>query len=356
MAALAGLWAASNLTSVHPTRFDSIYDLARLPWFDIADGHRLVVDPAVGPIIDMHTHVAIAYLLKHRIDVMRSTPRTAYYLPLDAPIDLDLYSNANLDDEAMFSMKLDMSLMSLTPWGKRATHTAPNLLRDMDDLGIVNSVILPFDLPFGPSNANVFLDVAQRFPRLLSFGSVHPRDRDVEAKLTEQIDRGARGMKLHPNGQFLAPDAPPVVHFCGRCGARDLPVLFHCGPVGIEPKAAERRSQANRYERTIAENPGTTFVLGHSGALQHRVAIEFAAKYPNTWFELSCLGLSALREVLEVVPPERVLYGTDWPFYHQSLTMARLLIALDGEPERLRSVFHDNASRLLGLSSAATPS
>jgi len=339
--------------SSHPTKFETIYDLARLPWFDLVDGHRLVVDASVGPIIDMHTHVAVAYLAKHRVDVLRETPRTAYYLPLDSPVDLDLYSNKNLDDESMFSMKADMSVLSLTPWGKRVTHTAPNLLRDMDDMGIDRSVLLPFDLPFGASNAEVFMEAARRFPRLLPFGSVHPSDRKLEHKLADQHARGVHGMKLHPNGQFLSPDNPKVVHFCGRCGQVGLPVLFHCGPVGIEPKAAEKRSQVYRYEKAIAENPGTTFILGHSGALQHDVGMAFAAKYPNTWFELSCLGLGALRDVLEAVPSDRVLYGTDWPFYHQSLTLARLLIALDDDPAALRAVLHDNAVRLLQLEPSA---
>jgi predicted TIM-barrel fold metal-dependent hydrolase len=233
----------------------------------------------------------------------------------------------------------------------RTTHTAPNLLRDMGALGIVSSVVLPFDLPIGARNADHLLEVARRYPELLPFGSVHPLDRDSEARLDRQQAAGAHGMKLHPNGQFIAPDHPKTVHLCGRCGQRGLPVLFHCGPVGIEPAAARKRSQVARYERTIAENPDTTFVLGHSGALQYDQALRFAEQYPNTWFELSCLGLTALRRVVEVVPADRVLYGTDWPFYHQALTLARVLIATEDDPALRRAVLHDNAARLLALGS-----
>ena len=178
---------------------------------------------------------------------------------------------------------------------------------------------------------------------------MHPLDRDLERRLSDQRSAGAHGIKLHPNGQFIAPDHPRTVHLCGRCGSHGLPVLFHCGPVGIEPKAARRRSQVARYEQAIAENPGTTFVLGHSGALQHETAIRFAERYPNTYFELSCLGLSSLREVLDSVPADRVLYGTDWPFYHQALTLARVLIATEGDTELRRAVLHDNAVRLFDL-------
>jgi predicted TIM-barrel fold metal-dependent hydrolase len=243
-------------------------------------------------------------------------------------------------------------VLGLTAQGMRTTHTAPNLVREMAALGIVSSVVLPIDLPVGARNADHLLEVARRYPELLPFGSVHPWDRDLDERLDRQQAAGAHGIKLHPNGQFISPDHPKTVHLCGRCGRRDLPVLFHCGPVGIEPKAARERSQVARYERTIAENPDTTFVLGHSGALQFEEALPFAERYPNTYFELSCLGLSALRQVIDAVPADRLLYGTDWPFYHQALTLARVLMATEDHPELRRAILHDNAARLLGLATA----
>lgn len=336
----------------HPTRFDSTLDLARLPWFEVRGGNRLVVAPDaaddVGPVIDVHTHLAMGFFRRLRVDLDAETPTTAYYLPLTLPVDLDAYSNTNLDAAAMFAMKADVSVLGLTGAGMRTTHTAPNLVRDMRALGIVSSVILPFDLPVGSRNADRFLEVARRYPELVPFGSVHPLDRDAEDRLDRQQAAGARGVKLHPNGQFISPDHPRTVHLCGRCGALGLPVLFHCGPVGIEPAAARRRCQVERYERTIAENPGTTFVLGHSGALQFERALDYAGRYPNTYFDLSCLGLEALRQVMDTVPPDRLLYGTDWPFYHQALTLARVLIATEDDPGLRRAVLHDNAARLLG--------
>ena len=58
------------------------------------------------------------------------------------------------------------------------------------------------------------------------------------------------------------------------------------------------------------------------------------------------------------MPADRVLYGTDWPFYHQALTLARVLIATEDDPALRRAVLHDNAARLLDLQPApagATP-
>jgi predicted TIM-barrel fold metal-dependent hydrolase len=340
-----------------PTQFDSTLDLARLPWFEVQGGNRLVVAEGVaadvGPVIDMHTHLAMGFFRRLRIDLHAETPTVAYYLPITLPVDLDAYSNLNLDRSAMFAMKADVSVLGLTGQGMRTTHTAPNLVRDMGALGIVSSVVLPFDLPVGARNADHLLEVARRYPELVPFGSVHPYDRGIEQRLDRQQAAGAQGMKLHPNAQFISPDNPRTVHLCGRCGARGLPVLFHCGPVGIEPEAARTRCQVARYEQAIAENPDTTFVLGHSGALQYDQAIPFAARYPNTYFELSCLGLGPLHRVLDEVPSDRILYGTDWPFYHQSLTLARVLIATEDDRSLRAAILHDNAARLLALDPAA---
>ncbi len=46
-------------------------------------------------------------------------------------------------------------------------------------------------------------------------------------------------------------------------------------------------------------------------------------------FELLSLGLRGVRTVLEVIPAERGLYGIDWPFYHQAITLTKMLIATD---------------------------
>ncbi len=335
-----------------PTKFSSTLDLARLPWFELRDNSRLVVvDDSISPIIDMHTHLAMAFFRRLSVDLDAATGATAYYMPVTLPLDLELYANKNIDAAAMFSMKLDLTALALTSQGQRTTHTAPNLVRDLHDLRIERAVVLPVDLPIGAQNSDAILAATRNHNELVPYGSVHPFDRHPRSRLAELKSAGALGIKLHPNAQFIAPDHPKTVRLCGMCGALGLPVLFHCGPVGIEPKAAERRCQVARYEKVIAEHPETTFVLGHSGALQSDEAIALGQRYENTYFELSSLGLAAVRDVLERIPPNRIVFGTDWPFYHQAVVLARVLIATDGAPPQLRrAVLHDNAAQLLRLS------
>jgi predicted TIM-barrel fold metal-dependent hydrolase len=132
-------------------------------------------------------------------------------------------------------------------------------------------------------------------------------------------------------------------------GERKLPIFFHCGPVDIETKAGRRLSQVKRYERALAENPNTIFVLGHSGALQMDEAITFAKKYDNAYYEIASQSLPAVKKLLDELPPGRLMCGSDWPFYHLAIPIAKVLLATENSPHARRAVLYDNAARLLGL-------
>ena len=329
--------------------FKNLFDLSRLPWFDAHDGRLVVSDPSVGPVIDMHSHIALAYLLPMRLDLSRATPHTQHYLAACCSIDFDVYQNKNLTPEALHALKRDLTLGSLTRGGMRATHTVPNLVREMDDLGIVRSVLLPIDLPYISKNAGHALAAARREPKIISFGCVHPIVDRVGTRLDEQAHAGARGMKVHPAVQLIAPDHPRAIALYRRCGERNLPVLIHCGPVGIELKSGRRRTQVALYEQPIAELPRTRFVLGHAGALQMEHALDLACRYPNVWLELSGQSLANVRTILDRADPERVVYGSYWPFYHQAIGIAKVLMATVGREHLRAKVLYQNAATLLGL-------
>jgi predicted TIM-barrel fold metal-dependent hydrolase len=149
---------------------------------------------------------------------------------------------------------------------------------------------------------------------------------------------------------MIRPDHPRAMRLYGACGRLGLVVLFHCGPVGIEPAAGRRRSQVRLYEAAIAEHPGTRFILGHSGALQFDEALAFARRYENVWLETASQSLHNVRRLVHEAPGERVLLGSDWPFYSQAMALAKALLATEGlERERAR-LLHENAERLFGTS------
>jgi predicted TIM-barrel fold metal-dependent hydrolase len=339
------------MTSVHPSRFTSLLDLTRLPWFDLSEEGRLVLtDKSIGPIADMHTHLALAYVRPMSVDLHKLHSETQHYLPSCCAIDLDVYVNRNMSPEIVKELTVDLTLRSLGPRGMRATHTIPNLTREMDEIGIRASVLLPIDFPVLSHNADVSLAAAaSTSDKLFSFGSVHPYATKVEQRLDAQYDKGARGIKMHPAMQLVRPDNRRARALYEMCGKRQMVVFWHCGPAGIEPKLGQYMNQVRHYERPIRENPQTTFVLGHAGALQFDEALDLQLRYPNVWLETSSQSLRNVTQMVERADTRRVVHGSDWPFYHPAISVSKVLIATEGKPEVRRQILWENGARLLGV-------
>lgn len=337
-------------TPALPTRFESLRDLARLPWFEAFED-RVVTKADLPPIIDIHSHVALAYVRPMQVDLYADTGKTEYYLPSCCSIDLEPYVNVNFEPAQLAEMKRDLSARSFGPHGMRKTHTVPNLVREMDELGIERAILLPIDFPFLSENASYAIQAGKRTERLVAFGSVHPYSPNLEAKLDLQAATGIRGIKVHPAVQMVPPDDPRAMQLYRLAGERNLIVLWHCGPVGIELGLSRKMSQVRLYEKPLAENPKTKFILGHSGALQFDEALELVKKYDNAYLETSSQGLVGLRRIVEGAPADRILFGSDWPFYHQAIPLAKVLMLTEGRPELRRAILRDNAVRLLGLPS-----
>lgn len=332
----------------YPTRFSNTRELCALPWFDLVDG-RLVRDPSFGLAIDVHTHLALAYLLPQKIDLLAEYPQTQHYLPLHRPLDLDVYANRNFSEGDLSTLERDLSIGSLTAGGLRRTHTLPNLAREMQELGVKSSVLLAIDFPALSDNAGDWLAAARGRDDFVVFGSVHPFRRQPERELDRQVLLGAKGIKVHPAAQLVHPSAERSIRLYRECAKRCLPVLWHCGPVGIEPRLGRYLSRVRHYGKAIESCPDTTFVLGHTGALEVDEAIELARAHDNVWVETSSQSVSAVRKILSSVNSDRILLGSDWPFYHQSMPLAKLFIAADGDDALIAKVLRENATRLLSL-------
>jgi hypothetical protein len=345
----------SPASAAFPHRFSSLHDLARLPWFGVKDGRLVVEDPSVARAVDMHTHLALTYVRPPSVDLTASHERVEHYLPADAPLDLDVYVNKNFSAPALARMKRDLVVGPFASGGMRVTHTLPNLVREMGELHISQSVLLPIEMPRPLSqNTRAFVDAVDRTharSSAICFGSIHPYTPGMRAQLDEQVAMGVKGIKVHPAVQLVRPDDKRAMKLYALCAERKLPILWHCGPVDIEPALGRYMSQLRHYERAVAESPSTTFVLGHAGALQMDQAIEIAKRHANVWLELSSQGVPNIEKLLDEVGEDRLLFGSDWPFYHQAIPLAKVLMVTEGAPRTREKILFDNAARLLGLSS-----
>jgi hypothetical protein len=240
-------------------------------------------------------------------------------------------------------------LGGITGRGSRKHHTAPNLARDMQDVGVVHSSVLAIDIAVPSKHVAQTIATGVERDDVTVFGSVHPRSSKKKVKLEEQLHAGILGLKLHPAIQSFHPNDPAARELYQLAGDNGIPVIWHCGPVDIEPKKARQLSQVANYEAPIKEFPETTFILGHAGALQCDEAVSLQMRYPNVYLEVSCISLDQLDHVFRNADPDRIMFGSDWPFYHPSMQMAKVLILSEGNPDLRKKVLYDNAARLLEL-------
>jgi len=339
-------------------RFQGYRGLAELPYFELDESGKLrCIVEDLPPIIDFHTHLGMSFLFAPKIDLLAKTERVLHFLDCDArqpgcELDLDVYINANFTEDDLES--LNSESLAQGTWGSRAaaTHTIPNLIAEMNSMGVQRSVVLPISLglPFNDESSALWAEAIENSgygDRLLPGATVHPRDPDALESLRRQIARGASAVKLHPAVQRFYPDMPELQPIYEECGKAGLPVFFHGGRAGIEPEYTHRFTLIRHYEGAVAAHPEVQFVLGHSGARDVADAIPFAQKHPNVWLDIHGQGVSVLRQLINEVGSHRLIFGTDWPFYHLATSLAKVLIVTEGAPDERSAILNRNAEALL---------
>lgn len=329
--------------------YENCIDLTELEYFDRDEnGNPMLVAEGLGPIIDFHTHLGMTYLLARPVDYFKETEQTEYYFPLrGAPVYLELYSGKNFWVDFMEGVQEEMKKCMLSQEGKHHTQTIPNMLRDMDRMGIEKSVVLPVDLAFVSKNTDKTLSCLSGNDRLVPFASLHPLDPRWKRQMDAFLARSARGLKFHPEIQFLGPHSRSSLKMLGRWNETRLPVLFHTGVSGMEIKPMRRFARLEAFEPAIKVLADCPVILGHAGMNDFRKAADYARRYDNVFLEISGQPPQWIRELIDRVDTDRILFGSDYPWYHTMMPMAKVLLGTEGLPEIRRKILGGNAERLL---------
>jgi predicted TIM-barrel fold metal-dependent hydrolase len=234
-----------------------------------------------------------------------------------------------------------------------ATQTIPNLLSEMDATRVEQAVILPivFGFPFGDDLSNRWhaaITRADARARLRLGASVHPDDPERIAQLEQQATRGARVVKLHPTMQRFYPDDEKMMELYAACEHLGLIVFLHCGRAGIEPESTQPYALPRHYEVALSNFPRLRFVLGHGGARDAAAALDLALRHDNAWLGVHGQSVTQLAEMVRRTGGERLLFGSDWPFYHVASSLAKVLIVTRDAPELRYALLRGNASQILG--------
>jgi aminocarboxymuconate-semialdehyde decarboxylase len=269
-------------------------------------------------------------------------------------------------------------------------------LQDMDRLGIDISVLsvppplLFYWLDSGPveefcwqANEAVAEMVSQAGGRLYGLAAVPLQDPEAAtAELRRAVlDLGLRGVEIGTRMEYIPLDDERFEPFFATAAELDVPVMLHPYHTGTPPEFADfymKNLIGNPLETGVAatrlilsgcleRHPNLTIILVHGGGympyqigrLDHgyRVRRETNAHLtapPSSYLRrfyydtITHAGVP-LNFLIELVGPDRVVFGTDIPFDMADERFADILAAAELDESTLDAINQGNTSRILKL-------
>ena len=207
-------------------------------------------------------------------------------------------------------------------------HDLDGMVGDYDQLeelmaryGISRAFMFCLDEPdrhpsFSAANDRTLAFAERSNGRLIPFLRLDLNESPL-AEAKRCLEAGARGIKLHPRAQgFTAADERlrPVFELASQ---HQVPILIHGGR-GLPPIAAGLRKLVDDY-------PGATLIIAHAGIADLAELAHSMAGRKGVLFDTSTWSPVDLLDFYRQIPPEQVVYASDYPYGQQP---SSLLIAL----------------------------
>ncbi len=199
-------------------------------------------------------------------------------------------------------------------------------------------------------------DDARFYPLIAVDPAIMTVGENVEHLEQMARDEGARGIKLHPPVQRLDLDDRaiwPIFETCARLG---LVIVSHSGP----SRDGSRRGTPESFRSVLAAFPTLRIVLAHMGGQSWRQLPAIARDYPTVHFDLceiiEWLGATQaptraeLAELIRTVGPDRVMMGSDFPWYDIDRSVDLVLDLPGLSMAERHAILGENAARFFRLS------
>ena len=177
------------------------------------------------------------------------------------------------------------------------------------------SVIFPLCVTSGyeAENRRVIEECHDHPDMLVPFARLDPRVSSAQDAI-KALAAGARGFKLHPRAEAFRLDHPNLEAIVGVAAEARVPALIHAG-IGVGSFGAEIVDLAERHR-------GCPIVLAHAGISDLAWLWRVVPDHPNLFFDTAWMVPADLLALFALVPPGRILYGSDAPYMDMALLMA----------------------------------
>lgn len=233
--------------------------------------------------------------------------------------------------------------------------TLENLTLELDAHPDVKGIVM---LPIWPNQTfEEYLAASKLEPRIIPFTTCvfDMPIGDMAKKLRADIDRGARGLKLHPTIQNVPLDDPRTEAAVKVFREAGLPVLTHCG---ANPYYTDDSPFSKVTTPDFSDFPAVMefchkwkdvkIIVAH-GCSDVEELHESAKGLDNVYTDTSMCSAANMRLGVELMGEDRILFGTDVPFGSFHYSVMELEKAFADKPDILDMVGYSNMAALMKL-------
>ena len=223
--------------------------------------------------------------------------------------------------------------------------SAAEMVADMDRNGVRRLLFcghFALDDPLHGEPYNV--RAVKQFPdRLRAYHIIHSRCLDPEREIAAVDENPGIYVGFKLLGDYNAfpvsdPVHDPYYAYLEKTGKLLLLHTWGGSPWDGEEQVAK---VAERF-------PGLTIICGHSFFSRQKEGIALTRQYPNVYYELTAIPIvrGYLEDIVEAAGSERVLFGTDLPWFSTMHGVGMVLGADVTDEDRL-NIFYRNGEKLL---------
>lgn len=234
--------------------------------------------------------------------------------------------------------------------------TLENMSKEMDELEEKQVAMQAVLLPVLPNTSfEEYLAASKLDNRLIAFTSIDftLSENEIKEKLKKDIERGAKGLKLHPTLQNKSLRDKKVAAAMEVFKEADLPVITHVGmnPYYTPDKPYPTNPAFSAMEEFFwfaHEYSDCKVVAAHCcGAIEELAAGVKGLEHVYT--DTTMCSAEKMRKGVEILGADKILFGTDVPFGTFKYSVLEMEKAFAGEPEIADMTFYKNAAKLMHL-------
>ncbi len=249
------------------------------------------------------------------------------------------------------------------------------LIKRMDQSGIDVTVVNVVDnIDLGFDNGHIIrineycAKAASKHPgRIIALAGIDPRRPDAPELFRKCIEEfNMKGLKWHPDHGYYpnSEESYAVLKVASEFG---VPLLTHCSPL---PASRAKYAHPIHLDDVALDFPNIDIIAAHMGSIWWHDWAALAQYKRNICGDLAMWQLMAknrpslfrryLREILDIVGPDQVLFATDGPIFEPHLPNQRWVEiiksltaeSIDGmkfSEEEVKAILGGNASRIFKL-------